>query len=166
MWHFSFVVLSGILFLDSLVLVLLILLQLPKKEAGAGMAFGGSATDALFGAGSGNAMTTITKYSAGIFFGAALLLAIITSHLAPPGGGAIQKALLEGGPSAGGIPSNLMAPATSTNNSPLQLPPGTQEQSNSTAAEAVPNSAVPPPAPVPAPAPAAPVPAPGPATNK
>ena len=157
MWYFSFYVLSGILFLDSLVLVLLILLQLPKKEAGAGMAFGGSATDALFGAGSGNAMTTITKYSAGIFFGAALLLAITNSHLAPAGGGAIQKALLEGGPSSGGIPSSVLTPGTSTNNGPLQLPPATQAQSNATAPEAVPNSVAPPPAPVPAP---------GPATNK
>jgi preprotein translocase subunit SecG len=150
MWHFSFVVLSGILFLDSLVLILLVLLQLPKKEAGAGMAFGGSATDALFGAGSGNAMTTITKYSAAIFFGAALLLAIITSHLAPVGGGVVTKALLEGGPSPGGIPSSVLTPTTSTSNGPLQLPPATQTQSNSTAAEAIPNSAAPPPAPVPA----------------
>jgi preprotein translocase subunit SecG len=154
MWHFSFVVLSGILFLDSLVLVLLILLQLPKKEAGAGMAFGGSATDALFGAGSGNAMTTITKYSAGIFFGAALLLAVITSHLAPAGGGAVAKALLEGGSSSGGIPSGALNLTPSTTNSPLALPPATQAQSNSTAAEAVPSPAAPPPAPVPAPAPA------------
>ena len=85
--------LSVILFLDCVVLIFLILLQLPKKEAGAGMAFGGAATDALFGAGSGNALTTITKYSAGIFFGVALLMAIITTHLTPTGGGAFEEAL-------------------------------------------------------------------------
>ena len=52
--------LTVILVLDCLFLVLLILIQLPKKEAGAGIAFGGGATDALFGAGSGNALTKIT----------------------------------------------------------------------------------------------------------
>ena len=90
--------LSAILFLDCIVLILLVLLQLPKKEAGAGMAFGGAATDALFGAGSGNALTTITKYSAGIFFGVALLMAIITSHLAPAGGARVLRKAL--GPKA------------------------------------------------------------------
>ena len=44
------------------------LVQLPKKDAGAGMAFGGGAADALFGAGSGNVLTKITKWATGIFF--------------------------------------------------------------------------------------------------
>ena len=44
------------------------LIQLPKKDAGAGLAFGGGATDALFGAGSGNVLTKITKYAATVFF--------------------------------------------------------------------------------------------------
>ena len=44
-------VLTVILFLDCLFLVLLVLVQLPKKEAGLGTAFGGGTTDALFGAG-------------------------------------------------------------------------------------------------------------------
>ncbi len=56
-----------ILVLDCVVLVGLVLIQLPKKEAGAGLAFGGAASDALFGAGSGNVLTKITKYAAGIF---------------------------------------------------------------------------------------------------
>ena len=60
--------------LNCAVLILLILIQLPKKDAGAGLAFGGGAADALFGAGSGNALTKITKWSAGIFFALALLL--------------------------------------------------------------------------------------------
>ena len=54
--------------LDCMVLIFLVLIQLPKKEAGAGLAFGGAATDALFGAGSGNVLTKITKYAATIFF--------------------------------------------------------------------------------------------------
>src|SRR2546426_681191 len=55
-----------VLVLDSLFLILLVLVQLPKKEAGIGQAFGGGATDALFGAGSGNALTKMTKYARGI----------------------------------------------------------------------------------------------------
>jgi protein translocase SecG subunit len=46
---------------NALLLILLVLVQLPKKDAGAGMAFGGGTADALFGAGSGNALTKITK---------------------------------------------------------------------------------------------------------
>jgi protein translocase SecG subunit len=73
-------VLTFILVLDCLVLVLLVLIQLPKKEAGAGVAFGGAATDALFGAGSGNVLTKTTKYSAGAFFILALTLSLLQSH--------------------------------------------------------------------------------------
>ena len=62
----SFVIgiLTFILVLLCVFLILLVLVQLPKKDAGAGMAFGGGAADALFGAGSGNALTKITKYTA------------------------------------------------------------------------------------------------------
>src|SRR5438045_4300278 len=69
--------LTLVLVLDCVVLVLLVLIQLPKKEAGAGLAFGGAATDALFGAGSGNVLTKITKYAATIFFVMALLLSVL-----------------------------------------------------------------------------------------
>ena len=67
--------------LDCLVLILLVLIQLPKKEAGAGLAFGGAATDALFGAGSGNVLTKITKYAAAAFFVLAVVLSLMQSHL-------------------------------------------------------------------------------------
>src|SRR5258706_14011029 len=67
--------------LDCVVLVFLFLLQLPKKEAGAGLAFGGAASDALFGAGSGNVLTKITKYAATIFFGMAIWLSLIQAPL-------------------------------------------------------------------------------------
>src|SRR5881392_2645328 len=55
----SFIIglLTVVLVLDCLFLILLILIQLPKKDAGAGVAFGGGATDALFGAGSGTGLT-------------------------------------------------------------------------------------------------------------
>lgn len=54
-------------------LILLILVQLPKKDAGAGLAFGGGTADALFGAGSGNALTKITKWATVAF----VLLSIV-----------------------------------------------------------------------------------------
>ena len=69
--------LTFVLVLDCVVLILLVLIQLPKKEAGAGLAFGGAATDALFGAGSGNTLTKITKYAAILFFGLAILLGLL-----------------------------------------------------------------------------------------
>ena len=72
--------LTFFMILDCVVLVLLVLVQLPKKEAGAGLAFGGSASDALFGAGSGNVLTKITKYSATVFFVMALVLSILQSR--------------------------------------------------------------------------------------
>ena len=79
----SFVVgiLTFLLVLNCLLLILLVLVQLPKKDAGAGMAFGAGAADALFGAGSGNALTKITKYTAGIFLGLSLLLGGLQSHI-------------------------------------------------------------------------------------
>lgn len=61
------------------VLILLVLIQLPKKEAGVGLAFGGTSTDALFGAGSGTVLTKITRYAAAAFFILALLLSILQS---------------------------------------------------------------------------------------
>jgi protein translocase SecG subunit len=72
----SFVIgiLTFLLVLNCLLLILLVLVQLPKKDAGAGMAFGAGTADALFGAGSGNALTKITKYAAGIFLALSLVL--------------------------------------------------------------------------------------------
>jgi preprotein translocase subunit SecG len=72
--------LTFFLVLNCVVLILLVLIQLPKKEAGLGQAFGGSATDALFGAGSGNALTKMTKYSAAVFFVLTMLISILQGH--------------------------------------------------------------------------------------
>ncbi len=85
--------LTVVLVLDCLFLILLILIQLPKKEAGAGIAFGGAATDALFGAGSGTALTKITKYCAGIFLGLALFLSILNSRVGAGSGGSLAEKL-------------------------------------------------------------------------
>ena len=71
--------LSFVMVLDCVFLTLLVLIQLPKKEAGAGLAFGAGATDALFGAGSGNVLTKITKYAAVTFFILAVFLSVLQS---------------------------------------------------------------------------------------
>ncbi len=68
--------LTAVLVVDCLLLILLVLVQLPKKEAGAGLAFGAGAADALFGAGAGNPLTKITKFAAIAFFALLILIAL------------------------------------------------------------------------------------------
>jgi preprotein translocase subunit SecG len=84
----SFIVgiLTFFLVINCALLILLILIQLPKKDAGAGMAFGGAAADALFGAGSGNVLTKVTKYATIIFFGLALVLGYLQDRVHKQGG--------------------------------------------------------------------------------
>src|SRR5258708_5421477 len=115
--------------LDCVVLVFLVLIQLPKKDAGAGLAFGGSATDALFGAGSGNVLTKITKYAATIFFVMAVFLSIFQSKFHTRSVSSFQQNLEKARPPAAtAMPApppgsnivtapsnNLTAPLTSTN---------------------------------------------------
>src|SRR5882672_6573786 len=72
--------LTVVMVVDCLILIFLVLIQLPKKDAGAGLAFGASATDALFGAGSGTVLTKITKYAAGAFFVMAIFLSVLQSN--------------------------------------------------------------------------------------
>ena len=78
---FLFGLLSVILVLTCLLLILLVLIQLPKKDAGAGLAFGGAATDALFGAGTGNVLTKLTKYATITFFVLLLLIGMAQSQV-------------------------------------------------------------------------------------
>ena len=73
--------LTCVLIAISVMLILLVLVQLPKKDAGAGLAFGGGAADAVFGAGSGNALTKITKWGVGIFIALALALGYMQDNL-------------------------------------------------------------------------------------
>jgi preprotein translocase subunit SecG len=106
--------LTFVMVLDCLVLVLLVLIQLPKKEAGAGLAFGGAASDALFGAGSGNVLTKVTKYAATIFFVMALLLSILQSRFHDRTSVFQQKLnqplALPGGTATPGTPAKAPAP--------------------------------------------------------
>ncbi len=98
--------LTVLMVLDCLALIFLVLIQLPKKEAGMGTAFGGGATDALFGAGSGNALTMITKYAAGIFLVLSLTLSILNAQKVKIG---IGKKLKEA--PAAAAPATLPPPA-------------------------------------------------------
>jgi preprotein translocase subunit SecG len=103
--------LTVVLVLDCLFLILLILIQLPKKEAGAGIAFGGAATDALFGAGSGTALTKITKYCAGLFLGLALFLSVLNAHHAPGSGRSLTDKLRQ----KASVAPPVVPPLTPTN---------------------------------------------------
>ena len=110
--------------LNCAVLILLILIQLPKKDAGAGLAFGGGAADALFGAGSGNALTKITKWAAGIFFALALLLGYMQDNLhRGANASAFEKAVQEKQMQAPIVPPPASQPvAAPSTNGLLTLP--------------------------------------------
>ena len=82
---FLFALLTVILVLVSSVLILLVLVQLPKKDAGTGISFGGAAADALFGAGSGNVLTKITAWTTGIFFLIIIALSWVHDNLGSDG---------------------------------------------------------------------------------
>jgi preprotein translocase subunit SecG len=87
------VFLTLVLVINALFLILLVLIQLPKKEAGAGLAFGAGTADALLGAGSGNALTKLTKYAATMFMGLCLLLGVMNSKAARSSTSDLNKAL-------------------------------------------------------------------------
>src|SRR5215210_4838589 len=113
-------ILTVFLILDCLFLMLLVLVQLPKKEAGMGQAFGGAATDALFGAGSGNALTKMTKWAAGIFFGFAVLLTVLSNYRTTATGGSNLQKLMQQAPAT---PPPTAATTTPTNAPAVQQPP-------------------------------------------
>ena len=100
--------LTVVMVVDCLILIFLVLIQLPKKDAGAGLAFGASATDALFGAGSGTVLTKITKYAAGAFFAMAIILSVMQSTYHRRAGRQLGQALER----AGAAPPPIAQPAT------------------------------------------------------
>jgi protein translocase SecG subunit len=109
-------ILSVFLVLACLLLMLLVLIQLPKKEAGMGQAFGGGATDALFGAGSGTALTKMTKYTTVIFFVLTLLLWVLKAQEVRRRPDLEKNMQLLGKtmPAVPGTPSTATAPKTTT----------------------------------------------------
>jgi protein translocase SecG subunit len=107
--------LTFVLVANCLLLILLVLVQLPKKDAGAGLAFGSGAADALFGAGSGNALTKITKYATIVFLVLAIILGYITNHATGQGNGAdFSRAVNAKQQSGPAIPAQAPAATTQT----------------------------------------------------
>jgi len=110
-------ILSVFLVIACLLLILLVLIQLPKKEAGMGQAFGGGATDALFGAGSGTALTKMTKYTTGIFFVLTLLLSVLKAQQVKHSGSTLERNMQQFGkekPALPVVPSTPSAPVTAS----------------------------------------------------
>ena len=111
--------LTFVLVLICIALVLLVLIQLPKKEAGIGVAFGGGATDALFGAGSGTVLTKATKYAAIGFFGLCLIVGILQSHYSAKKAGAAFKQAVQQQTQPEAAPGALPLPAPGATAEPL-----------------------------------------------
>ncbi len=136
--------LTTVLILDSLLLILLVLVQLPKKEAGMGQAFGGGATDALFGAGSGNALTKMTKYATAIFFILTLIIAILFQRHARNPTSSFEKNVLQAGKETPTPPANANSAATTGSNAAAK-PNALLSSGTNSAAKAVTNVPVAPP---------------------
>jgi len=130
--------LTAVMVLTCFVLIFLVLLQLPKKEAGAGLAFGGAATDALFGAGSGNMLTKITKYLATLFFVLAVVLSMAQGFSNRRSKSNFQKLLAPTGkaPAAATAPAASPTPPTTPAQTASAPTPGSNLLMTSQAAEA------------------------------
>jgi preprotein translocase subunit SecG len=121
------IVLTFLLVLNSCFLALLILVQLPKKDAGAGLAFGGGTADALFGAGSGNALTKITKWATVAFIALAVILGTLETHMHRGNqsefeSGVEQQQQMQGGAQQPRVAPQPTAPPPSASSSTPALP--------------------------------------------
>jgi preprotein translocase subunit SecG len=129
---FFIIIFTVIMVLDCVLLCFLVLMQLPKKEAGAALAFGAPVTDALFGAGSGNFLTKATKYCAGIFFVLAIALSLMQTAKAHQQGSAFMRKVQEqqnAGPGvmAPSAPPVNSQPAPAAPTTPTTSTPGTND---------------------------------------
>src|SRR5258705_51535 len=129
--------LTLVMVLDCVIVVLLVLIQLPKKDDGAGLAFGGGATDALFGAGSGTVLTKITKYAAGIFFVLSIILSLLQSRFHSRAGSVFRGKVTSAAP-----PSAATAPAVPAAR-PDNPPPPTASSPGTVPAAPVPSTNAP-----------------------
>ena len=66
--------LTTVLILTSLFLVMVVLMQRAKSDAGMGSAMGGSSMESTFGAETGNVLTNATKWAAIVFFSVSFCL--------------------------------------------------------------------------------------------
>jgi protein translocase SecG subunit len=125
------------LVVDCLFLILLVLVQLPKKEAGLGQAFGGGATDALFGAGSGNALTKLTKYATGIFFVLTLFLSVLHAQQSKNRHSGLERAMQKASE------TETAAPASATKSPPAPVTTPAPLMTTTSAPTAAPSTAAP-----------------------
>jgi len=149
--------LTILLVINSLLLLLLVLIQLPKKEAGIGVAFGGSATDALFGAGTGTVLTKATRYGTTTFLLLCIALSILYARSVRSSRESIVKELETGGAAPAAAVAAPVPPVTATNipaAAPVQ-PAAPAAQTNAAAAPATPPATNAPAAAKPSAAPAA-----------
>jgi protein translocase SecG subunit len=112
-----------VMVLDCAILIFLVLIQLPKKDAGAGLAFGGGATDALFGAGSGNVLTKVTKYAATTFFVLSVVLSLMQRTYHTRTTSVFEQKLQQSSPAPLVPPTQAPAPSTPPASPP---PPATR----------------------------------------
>jgi protein translocase SecG subunit len=134
-------ILTFFLVVDCLFLILLVLVQLPKKEAGLGQAFGGGTTDALFGAGSGNALTKLTKYATGIFFVLTLSLSILHAQQSKNRMSGLERAMQKAADTETAAPAPKSTPAPAATPAPPKT--GTNLLMTTTNVAPAPNTAAP-----------------------
>ncbi len=115
-----------------LLLIGLVLIQLPKKDAGAGLAFGAGAADALFGAGSGNALTNITKWTVVAFLLLCLTLGYMLDSLHAKGDGADFAKEVQQKQQAAPAVSQQAPAATTTPAAPVAVPAAAVTATNTT----------------------------------
>ena len=122
--------LTFVLVINCLMLIGLILIQLPKKDAGAGLAFGAGAADALFGAGSGNALTSITKWATVSFLVICLGLGLMLETINGKGDGSdfMKKVQQKQSQAPAAAPVSTVAPTTA----PATIPAAAAISTNAT----------------------------------
>jgi len=130
--------------LVALLIIFIVLMQRPKSE-GLGAAFGGGMTENIFGAGTTNALATITRYLGAMFFFLSIVLSWLyikqTSHKSN-----VQQRLMA--PSV--VPAPAATPAPATPAPDAKAPTATPAPATPAAATPAPASATTPSAPAPA----------------
>ena len=132
-------VLTFFLVINCLLLILLVLVQLPKKDAGVGIAFGGGTADALFGAGSGNVLTKITKYATVVLLVLSVFLGYLQDKTHTANSSSTFEKMVEQKqqqtPVAPATTPQAATPAPSTANNLLSTLPATPPPSNAPATQ-------------------------------
>lgn len=118
--------LTAIHILVAIFLVFLVLMQ-KSKDQGIGAAFGGAATEAVFGAGTTTALVRMTIWCACIFLGCSLLLAILHARRDAGQSRSVLQRVVEGTPAApvSQVPVVPSTPVAPVEPAPPVNPPAT-----------------------------------------